>query len=63
MTSQKIMKALRIKVRLTQKQMAEKLWIGRPRISEYENGKRSPSLKNFLSYCEKLNVNPKELLP
>lgn len=61
MNSKELIKALRIKSGLTQKELSKKLEISQPRLSEWENGKYSPTIKTFLMFCEKLNINPKEL--
>lgn len=61
MTSKELIKSLRIKSGLTQQELSKKLEISQPRLSEWENGKYSPTIKTFLGFCKKLNINPKEL--
>lgn len=51
-------KELRIKIGLSQKDLADKMDVTPSFISQLENSQISPSLKSFLQMCRALNVNP-----
>ncbi len=51
----KRLKELRLKSGLTQIQFAEKIDVSVTQLSNYENGKRMPSLDTFIKMCLVLN--------
>lgn len=62
MKAGEILKKLRKQTGLTQQEFAKSVEIERNRISRYENEVDRISLEMFLSWCEKLNVDPKDVL-
>lgn len=62
MKAGEILKKLRKQTGLTQQEFAKNVEIERNRISRYENEVDRISLEMFLSWCEKLNVDPKDVL-
>ena len=55
-------RALRIKIGLSQEQLAEKAAMHRTYIGSIELGKRNISLKNIIALSQALGVKPYELL-
>lgn len=55
-------RALRLKLGLTQEQLAEKSELHRTYIGGIERGDRNISLKNIIRLAEVLSVSPSELL-
>lgn len=56
-----ILKSLRKRTGLTQMEFSKIVGIERNRISRYENEVDRISLEMLLSWCEKLNINPKDV--
>ena len=54
-------KAQRIRLGITQEQLAELVEIGTPNISYIENGKFYPTVETLEKICKALNVKPFEL--
>lgn len=57
-----MLKELRIKRNLNQKQFAELLGISATRLNYWEKDKREPDLFNILKICAVLDITPDELL-
>lgn len=62
MKAGEILKKLRKHTGLNQTEFAEKVGLEQNRISRYENEVERISLEMFLNWCEKLNVDPKDVL-
>lgn len=56
------LKALRIKHKLTQEELGEKLCLSRTSISNYEYGKFEPDIKTIIEISNLFNVTTDELL-
>ena len=56
------LKSLRTKKRLSQTQLATKLWLNKSIISAYENEQRSPSLDALIKLSYEFNVSMEYLL-
>lgn len=54
---------LRHKLRLTQKQLAEKVGLSRPTITLIEQGKRKLSVEDMTKFCKVLECKYEDLLP
>lgn len=54
-------KEVRLKRRMTQQELADKIDVSVPRISEWENAKFIPSWKHMLKLSEALNSSVDEL--
>lgn len=52
-----LLKVARVKARLTQSELAKRLGVQAQHISQWECGKRSPTLKTVLRLCKALNVS------
>lgn len=59
----KRLKHLRLDVKMTQSQLAEKIGVLRTSITNIESGKQKPPLSTLYSLCLVLNVEIAELLP
>lgn len=57
-----IAKELRISKKLTQTQLAERMWVKKSIISAYETDSRPPSLDMLLKYADEFNVSIDYLL-
>lgn len=62
MKAGEILKNLRKHKGLSQSKFAAIVGLDNTRISKYENEVDRISLEMFLTWCEKLNVDPKEIL-
>lgn len=58
----KIIKEKRKEFKLTQNQLAEKVYLSRSYIADVENGRYNPSLDTFVSIANVLQLNLNELL-
>ena len=47
---------------ITQCELAERMGIAHPRISEWENGKRDPTAGSLIALAWALGIEPRELL-
>lgn len=56
------LKALRLKHKLTQDELSEKLCLSRTSISYYEQGKFEPDIKTIIDISNLFNVTTDELL-
>lgn len=56
------LKALRLKHKLTQDELGEKLYLSRTSISYYEQGKFEPDIKTIIDISNLFNVTTDELL-
>jgi transcriptional regulator with XRE-family HTH domain len=56
------LKALRLKYKLTQEELGEKLCWSRTSISYYEQGKFEPDIKTIIDISNLFNVTTDELL-
>jgi len=56
------LKKIRIEKGLTQQNLADMIGASKSLISCYENGKRTPSLENVISFMEIFGVSPDYLL-
>ncbi len=52
----------RVNLKLSQKDMAEKIGITTQSYQAYESGLTMPTMENFLKLCKILNITPNELL-
>ncbi len=52
----------REKAKITQKDMAEYIKIGKNHIHQVETGKSKASVEILLGYCDKLGITPNEIL-
>ena len=57
-----VFKALRVKIGLTQQQMADKLGLSRSTIGMYENGEREPSFEILENIADLFNVDMNYLI-
>lgn len=57
------LKKIRKEKNITLKELAEKLEVTSPNISQYEHDKRNPSLKMILKFAAALNCSIEELIP
>lgn len=56
-------KTIRLQALLTQKEFSEEIGVSLSAICKWENGERSPSLKQqrkIICFCKKYNINIKE---
>ena len=58
----KRVKDIRKSKKLTQEQLAEKIWIDTQHLCKMENGAHFPSLKNLVRLANALDTSPSELL-
>lgn len=58
----KNLKALRLKHKLTQDELGEKLYLSRTSISNYEIGKNEPNIKTIIAISDLFNITTDELL-
>ena len=58
----KNIKDLRIKNKMTQEQIAEKLFVSRQTVSNYETGKSRPDIDMLIKLAEALNCDIKQVL-
>ena len=58
----KFIENCRKKSKLTQEQLAEKLFVGRTLVSKWEHGKLCPDIKYYQMLCEIFQIELKELL-
>ncbi len=56
------LKSVRIARKMSQSQVAEKLFVSRQSISKWENDVCLPDLDNFQKICDLYNVSPNEML-
>lgn len=56
------LKALRLKHKLKQEELGEKLCLSRTSISNYEHGKFEPDIKTIIAISDLFNVTTDELL-
>lgn len=56
------LKALRLKNRLTQDELGEKLYLSRTSISNYEIGKDEPNIETIIAISDLFNITTDELL-
>lgn len=56
------LKALRLKHKLAQEELGEKLCLSRTSISNYEQGKFEPDIKTIIDISNLFNVTTDELL-
>jgi len=47
---------------MTQKQLAERVGIGKDQISRIESGRAMPSIKTLLTLCRELHTQPNKVL-
>jgi len=47
---------------MTQKQLAERVGIGKDQISRIESGRAMPSIKTLVTLCRTLQTNPNQVL-
>jgi transcriptional regulator with XRE-family HTH domain len=52
---------LREKAALTQEQLSRRMGIGLRIITDWEQGRKTPSLRNFFALAKELSVSPKQL--
>lgn len=62
MTFPKNLKALRLKHKLTQDELGEKLYLSRTSISNYEQGKFEPNIETIIAISDLFNITTDELL-
>ena len=58
----KIIKEKRKEYKLTQNQLAEKVYLSRSYIADIEQGRYNPSLETFVAIANVLHINLNELL-
>lgn len=58
----KKLKALRLKHKLTQDELGEKLYLSRTSISNYEIGKNEPNIETIIAISDLFNITTDELL-
>lgn len=58
----KNLKALRLKHKLTQDELGEKLYLSRTSISNYEQGKFEPNIETIIAISDLFNITTDELL-
>lgn len=58
----KNLKALRLKHKLTQDELGEKLYLSRTSISNYEIGKNEPNIETIIAILDLFNITTDELL-
>lgn len=58
----KNLKALRLKHKLTQDELGEKLYLSRTSISNYEIGKNEPNIETIIAISDLFNITTDELL-
>jgi DNA-binding XRE family transcriptional regulator len=58
----KNLKNYRLKARITQKELAEKIGVSHFWICKLEKGKKNTTLKLLISISEKLNIDLKDLI-
>lgn len=56
------LKALRIKHKLTQEELGEKLYLSRTSISSYEIGKNEPNIETIIAISDLFKISIDELL-
>lgn len=56
------LKALRLKHKLTQDELGEKLYLSRTSISNYEQGKFEPNIETIIAISDLFNITTDELL-
>ena len=56
------LKALRLKHKLTQEELGEKLCLSRTSISNYEYGKFEPDINTIIAVSDLFNITTDELL-
>lgn len=61
MSQSQVLKKIRLQLNLTQNEFAEIVGVDRTRVVKYETEKHKITLEMFLSWCEKLNINPKDV--
>ncbi|PTK22516.1 helix-turn-helix domain-containing protein [Staphylococcus hominis] len=62
MTFGENLKAIRKRMKLTQREMADKMDIARPYLSLLENGKSSISIQTVLYISQQLNISVNKLI-
>lgn len=58
----KNLKALRLKHKLTQDELGEKLYLSRTSISNYEQGKFEPNIETIIAISDLFNITTDKLL-
>lgn len=58
----KMLKEKRMKKRMTQQQVADRLGISRPAYCYYETGRTAVDIETFKSICQILYIDPYEFL-
>lgn len=56
------LKALRIKHKLTQDELGEKLYLSRANISSYEIGRNEPTIETIIAISDLFKISTDELL-
>lgn len=56
------LKALRLKHKLTQEELGEKLYLSRTSISSYEIGKNEPNIETIIAISDLFKISIDELL-
>lgn len=56
------LKSLRLKHKLTQTELGEKLYVSRSTISNYEKGKFEPNIQTLIEMSKLFNISIDELL-
>lgn len=56
------LKALRIKHKLTQDELGEKLYLSRASISSYEIGRNEPTIETIIAISDLFKISTDELL-
>lgn len=56
------LKALRLKHKLTQEELGEKLYLSRASISSYEIGRNEPNIETIIAVADLFNITTDELL-
>lgn len=56
------LKALRLKHKLTQEELGEKLYLSRTSISSYEIGKNEPNIETIIAVSDFFKISIDELL-
>lgn len=56
------LKALRLKNKLTQEELGEKLYLSRTSISSYEIGKNEPNIETIIAISDLFKISIDELL-
>lgn len=56
------LKALRLKYKLTQEELGEKLYLSRTSISSYEIGKNEPNIETIIAISDFFKISIDELL-